>query len=287
MGPNSLTTDDVSKVLLDSDSELLLPEFVSQAKSNVSLTWLISWAELTKRYDQNVSALLSIGGWTGSRYFSPAVASEANRTLFVQTMLGLVSTYNLDGIDFEYVSIIEVFSICPHNMFFSSWEYPNKQGLSCNMLAADDSKNFLLFLQALRATSVGSNLILSAAVSLAPFNGPDAQPMTNVSEFAEVLDHIGNPNIFLNPRNLTKITTTSAIMAYDVGSVDGVGPNAPLVDSCAPNKLGSATGAVDAWTAAGFPANQVNIHSTPSCSSHDRHATDCPRCCGIRAQLSR
>lgn len=51
-------------------------------------------------------------------------------------------------------------------------------------------------------------------------------------------------------------------MAYDVYgtfSTVGAGPNAPLQDSCAPtqNQLGSGASAVKAWTAAGFPANQI------------------------------
>ena len=53
----------------------------------------------------------------------------------------------------------------------------------------------------------------------------------------------------------------SAIMNYDVwGSFSsGVGPNAPLDDACAPAKEGSATSAVKAWTAAGFPASKVRV----------------------------
>ena len=54
---------------------------------------------------QGVKALLTIGGWTGSQYFSSAVATEANRTAFVKTMTDLVSKYDLDGLDFEYVLV--------------------------------------------------------------------------------------------------------------------------------------------------------------------------------------
>ena len=51
-------------------------------------------------------------------------------------------------------------------------------------------------------------------------------------------------------------------MNYDVwGSwtPSGVGPNAPLNDTCAPSseQEGSAVRAVEAWTAAGFPASQI------------------------------
>lgn len=55
---------------------------------------------------QGVTALLSIGGWTGSGWFSTAVATSENRTAFVDTVLDLVSKYDLDGIDFELVTRI-------------------------------------------------------------------------------------------------------------------------------------------------------------------------------------
>lgn len=53
-----------------------------------------------------------------------------------------------------------------------------------------------------------------------------------------------------------------AIMDYDVWGTwtpSGVGPNAPLNDTCAPSSQqeGSAVRAVEAWTKAGFPASQL------------------------------
>lgn len=51
-----------------------------------------------------------------------------------------------------------------------------------------------------------------------------------------------------------------AIMNYDVWGPwsNGIGPNAPLDDSCAPTQVGSAKSAIAAWTGAKFPANQVD-----------------------------
>ncbi|KAJ7201709.1 glycoside hydrolase family 18 protein [Mycena pura] len=201
------TTPDVSTIALDDVSAQALPEFVSAAQSN------------------GVTALLSIGGWTGSMYYSTAVATAENRSAFVNAILGLVSQYDLDGIDFD-------------------WEYPGREGLSCNIFDPDDSAHFLSFLQELRGTDTGKTLVLTAAVSLTPFVGSDGQPMADVSQFATVLDRI-------------------AIMNYDVwGSWSPtVGPNAPLDDSCAPaaDQDGSAVSAVNAWTAANFPANQITL----------------------------
>ncbi|KAI0031321.1 glycoside hydrolase family 18 protein [Vararia minispora EC-137] len=201
----AVTTPDVNTISLAASDQQLLPQFVQTAHQN------------------NVNAILSIGGWTGSMYFSPAVATAANRTAFAQAVMNLVKQYDLDGVEFD-------------------WEYPGKQGIGCNILSSSDSANFLSFLQELRMQGgAGSgDLLVSAAVSITPFVGTDGTPMSNVSDFAKVLD-------------------TIEVMNYDVwGSWSPtVGPNAPLNDSCAPVQDGSAMSAVRAWTQAGFPANQI------------------------------
>lgn len=50
---------------------------------------------------QSVKALISVGGWTGSRFFSTSVGDAANRTAFVEEIVGVVDKYGLDGVDFE------------------------------------------------------------------------------------------------------------------------------------------------------------------------------------------
>jgi len=57
---------------------------------------------------KGVKALVSVGGWTGSLYYSSAVATSENRTAFVGAITSLAKTYNLDGIDFEYVPALHV-----------------------------------------------------------------------------------------------------------------------------------------------------------------------------------
>ncbi|KAK7047928.1 hypothetical protein VNI00_006256 [Paramarasmius palmivorus] len=206
---------------------MLAPKFcpnLSLAQSNMWVSSVRFWALALTLFDsQNVEAHLSIGGWTGSRYFSSAVSTAESRTAFVKTIVDLVNQYDLDGIDFD-------------------WEYPNKQGIGCNQISSNDASNYLAFLQELRKDSTGSKITLSAAVGIAPFVGSNGTPMTDVSGFADVLDHI-------------------AIMNYDVwGSWSStVGPNSPLDDACAPTKAGSAVSAVKAWTDAGFPANQIAL----------------------------
>jgi chitinase len=101
-----------------------------------------------------------------------------------------VSQYELDGVEFEYVCFREFLGILLAHLSHS-WEFPGKQGIGCNIVSANDSANYLSFLQTLRSMS-GPNLIISAAVLVSPFVGPDGKPLTSVSGFAQVLDYIGS-----------------------------------------------------------------------------------------------
>ena len=154
------------------------------------------------RQSQGVRALLSVGGWTGSLYFSSAVATDANRTAFAQAIMDVVSQYSLDGVEFEcalHSTFLLFFSTCSP---IHSWEYPNKQGIGCNVISANDSANFLSFLQILRGQNGAQNLTLSAAVGVTPFLDSTGTPMSDVSGFANVLDYIGPPSpttLFCSP----------------------------------------------------------------------------------------
>jgi len=73
----------------------------------------------------------------------------------------------------------------------NSWEYPGKGGIGCNTVSDSDADNFLAFLKELKANPDGSRLKLTAAVGLAPFSGAGGTPISDVSDFAKVLDYIG------------------------------------------------------------------------------------------------
>jgi chitinase len=65
------------------------------------------------------------------------------------------------------------------------------------MISPNDSANFLSFLKELRQDPTGAKLILSAAVGITPFMDPSGIPMTDVTPFAQVLNHIGNARLKL------------------------------------------------------------------------------------------
>ncbi|KAK7049968.1 hypothetical protein VNI00_005399 [Paramarasmius palmivorus] len=173
-------------------------------------------------HQNGVKACASIGGWTGSRFFSTDVGSPQNTSLFVKTVADFVNDYQLDCIDLD-------------------WEYPNRQGIGCNTINNDDTSNFLEFLQALRRATGAE---ISAAVSITPFNGPDGKPVTDVSGFANIFSHI----------------VIMAYDIWGPWS-SAVGPNAPLNDTCAApaNQQGSVVSAVKAWSDAGMPLDKIVV----------------------------
>lgn len=191
--------DNLNVILTGNNAESMLVQFVSTAHAH------------------NVKALLTIGGWDGSTYWSSSVATTQNRSTFANNIVQFAHRYNLDGIDLD-------------------WEYPGKPGMDCNIFSPNDAANYLEFITELYQLVV-PNLSLSAAVP--PYTYTDATN-TPISGFAEQLDwiEIMAYDIF---GSWSKVT----------------GPNAPLNDACSPYRNGSAVSAVAAWTNVGFSADQI------------------------------
>ena len=191
--------------------------YFTQDNSGAILTDLINRAHA---YGKKVC--ITIGGWTGSQYFSNSVNSDYNRQTFANNIAAMVTQYGADGVDLD-------------------WEYPNQGGADQNIVTSADSANLLLFLQVLR-NKLGSSAIISLATPLNVWYGSNGQPMTDVSAYAQYIDHV-------------------LLMNYDVWGATNA-PNAPLqvcsgVTSWQPNA--NAKGGVAAWIAAGMPANQIML----------------------------
>ncbi|GAA6026095.1 hypothetical protein JCM11491_003278 [Sporobolomyces phaffii] len=173
-----------------------------------------------------VTAGFTVGGWTGSQYFSSNVATAQNRTMFAKTLLAVVTRYGFDG----GISI--------------DWEYPGVQGQGDNIVSPNDASNFLLFLQTLRNLA-GPDVRLQIDVPMTGIVGSNGAPLSDMSGFAAVLDYVN-------------------IMTYDVtGPWSGfTGPNSPLYSTCQPpgNKI-SIADAVTTYVKAGFQQNHITIGS--------------------------
>ncbi|KAF9303874.1 hypothetical protein BGZ74_002892 [Mortierella antarctica] len=187
-----------------------------------------------------VPILISIGGWTGSQTLSTVAADAGLRKTFINNALVFVRNntlpeyaekpdgWNMDGIDID-------------------WEYPGRPGAICNTVSPNDSANYLVLLRELRAQLdlefPNKRKLLTAAVRVQPFDGPDGKPLANVAAYAAYFDYI-------------------AIMAYDImGSWSATtGPNAPFNNG--PAGLAdqySFTQSIDAWTSAGFPLDKLVV----------------------------
>jgi chitinase len=112
---------------------------------------------------------------------------------FAQAIMATVKKYGLDGIDFECACFLSFESRSLAHYLVISWEFPGSQSVGCKSVASwEDTGNFLLFLQTLRAQKGAKHLILSAAVTIVPWTGSDGQPSRDVSGFGKVLDYIGS-----------------------------------------------------------------------------------------------
>ncbi|BGP38961.1 hypothetical protein JCM10450v2_002918 [Rhodotorula kratochvilovae] len=190
-----------------------LVEIPSYATGNLKRT--VKYA-----HGNNTKVNIAVGGWSDSVYFSGAVASASRRTKFVQSIVKIVNDYNLDGVDVD-------------------WEYPGTSGAPGNQISSSDTANLLKFLKELREAL--PTKFLSTCTTHQAYIGADGSPLTDVSAFASVLDHI-------------------LVMNYDVwGASSTPGPNAPLRDDCSGSLQPNANmqSAINLWTKAGMPASKI------------------------------
>ncbi|KAF9395356.1 hypothetical protein CPC16_008589 [Podila verticillata] len=215
MSPEAIPFDKVTHI--NYAFAIVRPDFRPVFETDYLLSRVVREA-----HAKGVKVLMSIGGWTGSQYFSPLAATQQGRKIFIDGAVQFVQDYNLDGIDID-------------------WEYPGRLGSTCNAFdEKNDANNFLILLQELRAAFSemprGDQLEISLATRIVPFDGPNGQ-LTDVSEFAKVVNHIN-------------------VMAYDIngpwGSVTGA--NAPFAGDGLTYE-----GGASAWINAGFPAEQINM----------------------------
>ncbi|KAJ2641181.1 hypothetical protein GGH99_008968, partial [Coemansia sp. RSA 1285] len=176
-------------------------------------------------HSKGTKVLMSVGGWTGSNFFSNIVKDTGASTTLINSMVDYVDKNQLDGIDID-------------------WEYPGRLGDTCNVFdKANDTPNYLKFLQSLRAafdSKFGKKgKLITLAIRVQPFD-VDGSPSSDVSEFAKVVDY-GN------------------LMQYDIngGWNNDTGPNAPFNFEQGKGLQVSYVSAIDAWTKAGWPAGQL------------------------------
>ncbi|MFG2820292.1 glycosyl hydrolase family 18 protein [Kitasatospora sp. NPDC048365] len=212
-----------------------------------------------KAKNPNLKVLLSIGGWTYSKYFSDVSASDAARKKFVSSCVDMFIKGNLpvDGGFGGPGSAAGVF-----DGFDIDWEYPGGGGHTGNHSSAADKQNFTLLLAELRAQLDAQGKTDGKTYGLAAAVGAGQDKIKNVET-----DKIGQYLTFLD------------IMTYDMhGAWDAKGPtnhqapiytnpNDPMTPVPGGNGKYSVDNAIKAYTVGdpqygipgGFPAKKINV----------------------------
>ncbi len=210
----------------------------------------------------NLKILLSLGGWTYSKYFSDAALTQSSRQTLVSSCIDMFLKGNLptgvsgdaSGGPASAAGIFDGFDI--------DWEYPGVLGHLGNHVRPEDKQNFTLLLQEFRSeldsygASVGKHFLLTAAVP----SGQDKIAAIQTDQIGKYLDYAN-------------------VMTYDMhGGFEATGPTNfqdPVHDSpgdpsnrIAPgNEKYNIDTAIKAWTTGlpdynipgGFPANKLTM----------------------------
>ena len=83
-----------------------------------------------KQDNPDLKILISVGGWSRSKFFSDAALTPESREIFAQSAIDFLKKYEIDGIDLD-------------------WEYPGLAG-DGNVYRSVDKQNFTLLLKTLR-----------------------------------------------------------------------------------------------------------------------------------------
>ena len=114
--------------------------------------------------------LISLGGWTWSKYFSDAALTDASRKAFVTSCIDtFLSTGAFDGVDLD-------------------WEWPGSEGNAGNIIRPEDKQNFTLLLKEFRK-QLGKRYELTAFLPANPAKidaGFEVQKIFKYLDFATV-----------------------------------------------------------------------------------------------------
>lgn len=138
------------------------------AHPNADIPNLLALKALRTRNPQ-LLALLSVGGWSGSRYFSDVAATPSARRRFSVSCLKIVAKYGLDGLDID-------------------WEYPVTGGKPTDHKRRGDRVNFVLLLRQLRSDLDAFAPKRHRLLTVASTGYRDHLKDLSLNEMADVLD---------------------------------------------------------------------------------------------------
>ncbi len=233
--------------LFDEWADYQMPWTAEQSVDGQAVTWpnpiLGNFQQLKvlKSLYPNIRVVISIGGWTGSKYFSDAALTPESRQVFVQSCIDMFIKGNLpnpgwggmggpgaaagvfDGIDID-------------------WEYPAAEGNPGNIIRPEDTQNFTALLAEFRnqLDAVRPGLLLTIAAPAGETNYSKIE----LDKVATSLDWI---NLMTYDFHGTWDTSTNFQSNLYASFKD---PSVPAV---------STDGAVQAYLQAGVPAEKIVV----------------------------
>jgi GH18 family chitinase len=198
----------------------------------------------------NLKVMVSLGGWTYSKYFSRAAATATSRAKLVSSCIDMFIKGNLPkGIAGDTTSGGTGVAAGIFDGIDIDWEFPAAPGHTGNIYGPADTANYTALLAEFRrqldvlGAANGKRYLLASAVPSSPEN----VRLIQVPSVANYLDF-------------------ASLMTYDMhGAWEGTGPTnfqAPLLPSPAdPAKASHFTvhESVNAWLGAGMPANKIVV----------------------------
>lgn len=116
-----------------------------------------------KKQYPHVKTLISVGGWSESKYFSDVALTDESRSLFADSCVDFIRMYQFDGVDID-------------------WEYPVTGGMPANIRRPEDKQNFTLLLKCLRdkldaaGHEDGKHYLLTIAAPAGSYNIINTEP---------------------------------------------------------------------------------------------------------------
>ncbi|PYC77304.1 glycoside hydrolase [Streptomyces tateyamensis] len=212
-----------------------------------------------KAKNPNLKVLLSIGGWTYSKYFSDAAAGDASRKALVSSCIDMFIKGNLPsdagfGGPGSGAGVFDGFDL--------DWEYPGGGGHAGNHSSPADKQNFTALLSEFRTELDAQGKADNKTYALSAAVGAGQDKIQNYET-----DKIGQYLTFMD------------VMTYDMhGAWDATGPtnhqaalysdpNDPMTPVAPGTSKYSIDEAVKAWTVGdpqygipgGFPAKKINM----------------------------
>jgi chitinase len=214
----------------------------------------------------NLKILLSIGGWTYSKYFSDAAATAASRQAFVSSCVNMFIKGNLPpdpdyGVTPAAGAIAGLF-----DGFDIDWEYPGSAGHVGNHVSSADTQNYTLLLQEFRnelntqSQSTGKTYYLSAAL-------PSGQDKIANVQTGQIAQYLNFGDLMSYDMHVAWNPTGPSTGPTDFQDPIYTDPDEPGSAVPPGNEKYSISNAVSAWVngdsqygiAGGFPANKLTL----------------------------